>query len=96
MTIILVTLRKKAYFPYSFLDGQENSTPHFLHVAWFGKTLTGKIDISEQQYNEEVQIYNSLDSNNFGDYYDAYLKIDVFVLADLFEKFRCLYGKCII
>ena len=51
-------------------------------------TLTGKIDISEQQYNEAVQVYNVLDCNNFGDYHDAYLKIDVFVLADVFEKFR--------
>ena len=51
-------------------------------------TLTGNTDISEQQYNKAMQIYELLDCNDFGDYHEAYLKIDVFILADVFEKFR--------
>ena len=80
---------KKAYFPYSYLDSQEKCNAPFpvFGIEW-RNTLTGKIDISEQQYNEAMRIYELLAWNEFGDYHDAYLKIDVFVLADVFEKFR--------
>lgn len=33
-------------------------------------------------------MYNMLNCSNLGDYHDVYLQIDVFLLCDIFEKFR--------
>ena len=51
-------------------------------------TLTGTVDITPDQYNEAVSIYDAFACRNLGDYHDLYLQTDVFLLADIFEKFR--------
>ena len=65
-------IAKKAYLPYSYLDSHEKFNAPFpvFGMGW-RNTLTGKIDISEQQFNEAMQIYELLDCNDFGDYHDA-------------------------
>ena len=52
--------------------------------------------ISEKDYKGVIDVWNVLKINTMGDYHDLYLRIDVFLLADVFEKFinTCLdyYG----
>ena len=52
------------------------------------KSLTGSIDITSEDYDEAVSIYNAFSCQNLGDYHDIHLETDVFLLADIFEKFK--------
>ena len=49
--------------------------------------------ISEKDYFKVVDIWNVFRINTMGYYHDLYLKTDVLVLADVFEKFinTCLH-----
>ena len=52
--------------------------------------------ISEKDYLKANNVWNVFKMNTIGDYHDLYLKADVLLLADVFEKFikHCLnyYG----
>ena len=52
--------------------------------------------ISEKDYSQASNVWNKFKMNTMGDYHDLYLKTDVLLLTDLFEKFinTCLeyYG----
>ena len=46
--------------------------------------------ISKKDYFKAVDIWNVFKMNTMGDYHDLYLKTDVLLLADVFEKFISL------
>ena len=52
--------------------------------------------ISEKDYSHAINVWNEFKLNTMGDYHDPYLKTDILLLADVFEKFisTCLvyYG----
>ena len=82
-------LTKKGHLPYSFLDSLQKfdvALPPF-GDAW-RNSLTGSIDITSEDYDEAVSIYNAFSCQNLGEYHDIYLETDVFLLADIFEKSR--------
>ena len=63
---------------------------------FFGSTKKGKIDndgkisdghISIEHYMTCEKIWDKFEIKNMGDYHDHYLKKDVLLLADVFEKF---------
>ena len=49
--------------------------------------MAGKIDISEADVAQAFKIYALFGCRNLGDYHDVYLRTDVLILADVFEKF---------
>ena len=91
--LISKELEAKEFFFY-YLDCFEKFK-HGLPV--YGKewknTLTGKIDITEEMHQKAVEMYRLFKCDNFGDYHDAYLETDVFLLADVFELFRSVCIK---
>ena len=50
-----------------------------------GEKLDG--DISDKNYLTCKNIWNKFNMKNMGDYHNHYLKKDVLLLADVFEKF---------
>ena len=86
---MFLTLTKKGHFPYNYLDSFAKFN---MPLPPFGddwkNTLTGSIDITLEQFNEALYIYDAFSCKNLGDYHDIYLQTDVFILADIFEKFR--------
>ena len=54
-------------------------------------SLTGKIDISDYDWDHGLKVWQSFKCNTLGDYMHLYLKSDVLLLADVFEKFRNLF-----
>ena len=50
--------------------------------------MTGSIDITNEEFDEAVSIYNAFSCKTLGEYHDVYLQTDVLLLADIFENFR--------
>ena len=63
----------------------------------FYSSLTGK-KISDKDYDHALNVRNKSGMKTIKDYHDLYLKCDVLLLTDLFEKFRNNslkhYGLC--
>ena len=63
----------------------------------FYSSLTGKT-ISDKEYEHALKVWNKFEMKTMKDYYDLYVECDVFLLADVFEKFRNNsvknYGLC--
>ena len=62
--------------------------------ALIGKIPSGTVDITPDQYNDDDSIYADIACKNPGDYHDLYLQTDVFLLADIFEKFKRFVSGC--
>ena len=50
--------------------------------------MTGNLDISKADVAQAFKIYTLFGCRNLGDYHDVYLRTDVLILADAFEKVR--------
>ena len=81
-------LLRKGVYPYEHMDSwerfQEESLPP---QAAFHSTLTGE-GISAKDYDHAQKVWSAFNCRTMGDYHDLYLRIDVLLLADVFETFR--------
>ena len=63
----------------------------------FYSSLTGK-KISDKEYKHVLNVWNKFEMKTMKDYHNLYLKCDVLLLVDVFEKFRNNsiknYGLC--
>ena len=53
----------------------------------FYSSLTGT-KISDKEYEHVLKVWNKFKMKTIKDFHDLYLKCDVLLLADVFEKFR--------
>ena len=65
-----------------------------IYSSFAGKT------ISDNEYEDVLKVWNTFQMKTIKDYHDLYIKCDVLLLADVFEKFRNNslknYGFCAI
>ena len=84
----LELITKKGVYPYNYMDDfnkfKEEGLPS---IEKFYSKLTGE-DISYSDYNHAKNVWKKFKCKTMGDYHDLYLKSDVLILADVFEKFR--------
>ena len=93
---VLELVKQKGMYPYEYMDSFkklfENKLPDRCKLF---SSLKDKC-ISEKNYLKANNIWNVLKINTMSDYHDLYLKTDVLLLADVFERFinMCLdyYG----
>ena len=91
-------LKQKAAYPYEFTDSFKRSSEKKLPdkkcvyssvkdgaTGVNGERLDGHI--SDKDCLTCIKIWNEFNMKNMGDYCDHYLKKDVLLLADVFEKF---------
>ena len=82
------TIKRKGVFPYSYLNSlsklQESCLPP---RSAFKNDLSGE-ECSEEDYRFAQKAWQEFGCRVFGDYLMAYLKLDVLLLACVFEKFR--------
>ena len=81
-------MKKKGVFPYDLFDDiSKLNCPKFpLREAFFNK-LEDK-ECSMKDYLHAKLVWDTFDCKTFQAYHDLYLKSDVFLLTDVFEKFR--------
>ena len=80
----------KGVFPYSYFDSFDRLSERSLPPRdAFRSSITGD-DISVEDYERAKSAWDLLQCHTFGDYMLAYLKRDIYQLADVFEKFRTL------
>ena len=90
----LEILKRKDAYPYEWEDSYEKfkypSLPekkHFYSSLKDGKRDKSNGYISNEQYMHLQNVWNAFNFNTFEDFHNNYLKKDVLLLADVFEKF---------
>ena len=82
------TIKRKGVFPYSYFNSlsklQESCLPP---RSAFRNDLSGE-ECTEEDYRFAQTSWQEFDCQCFGDYLMAYLKLDVLLLACVFERFR--------
>ena len=82
-------ITRKGVFPYNFLDSFEKfNEPFPPHGPLWYNSLTKSVDITKEQHIFALGVYNDFKCRNLGDYHDVYLRTDVLILGDIFQKFR--------
>ena len=81
-------VKQKGIFPYDYIDSIERFEETELpNIRYFNNKLRDT-KVKPQDYFHAKLTWKKLGCKNLGDYHDVYLKSDVLLLADFFEKFR--------
>ena len=101
----LEILKQKGAYPYEYMNSFERFNEEKLPARkyFFSSTKKRKIDdddkisdghISIKDYLTYEKIWNKFGIKNMGDYHDHYLKKDLLLLTDIFEKLIDTCLKC--
>ena len=95
--VVLDIVKQKGFYPYEYMSDFKKFKEELPCKEKFYSSLTGKKIISKE--NEDVlQVWNKFKMKTIKDYHDLYLKCDVLLLANIFEKSRNNslqnYGLC--
>ena len=81
-------LTRKGIYPYDHVSSidilQETKLPS--KDLFYSKV--NDEEISDEDYQHAIQVWNTFNCQTLQDYHDLYLKSDVLLLADVFEKFQ--------
>ena len=84
---LLKLVKEKGVYPYEYMDSfkrfDENKLPD---KSNFFSSLKGKC-ISKEEYDKAINIWNVFKKKALGEYHGLYLKTDILLLADVFQKF---------
>ena len=90
---LLELVKEKGVYPYEYIDSFKNISENKLpDISKFFSSLKDEC-VSEKDYQRANNVWNAFKMKAIGDYHDVYLKTDVLLLADMFEKFikTCLH-----
>ena len=90
----LEILKRKDAYPYEWVHSYEKLNYQSLSEkeCFYSSLRNGKRDksighISDEQYKHLKNVWNIFNFNNFEDFHNHYVKKDVLLSADVFEKF---------
>ena len=93
---LLRLVKEKGVYPYEYMDSFKRFDENKLPDKCNSFSSLKDSGIGEEEYQRPNSVWNAFKMNTLGDYHDLYLKTDVLLLADVFEKFikTCLnyYG----
>lgn len=92
-TVFEALAHQKGVFPYSYLNSKERLDERQLPPKEHFFDDLNQTDCSDADYERAQKTWRILECETFNDYMLAYLKTDVFQLADVFETFRNLTLK---
>ena len=90
----LEILKRKDAYPYEWVNSYKKfkyptlpKKKHFYSSLKDGKRDRSNEHISDEQYEHLKNVWDTFNFNTFEDFHNHYLKKDVLLLADVFEKF---------
>ena len=92
----LELVKCKGVYPYEWVDAFEKFDERCLPSKECFFIISKGRGISEEEYLRANKVWHVFDMRTFGEYHDLYLKCDVLLFCDIFERFvsTCLeyYG----
>ena len=86
---ILDLVKQKGFYPYEYMSDFENFKEELPSKEKLYSLLTDrKITDKEYEHMLITYIWKKIEMKTMKDYHNLYLKCDVLLLADVFEKFR--------
>ena len=77
-------LLRKGVYPYEYRDGWKR----FNETELPSKDKLNLEYILDDNYAYAINVWNTFNVNNLGEYHDLYVKLDTALLGDIFENFR--------
>jgi hypothetical protein len=81
-------LRKKGIYPYEYVKNNSIFDETELPTKENFYSQLSLKGITDDEYKHAKNVWSQMNCKTFGDYHDIYLKTDVLLLADVFQKFR--------
>ncbi|GIY46831.1 hypothetical protein CDAR_7451 [Caerostris darwini] len=81
-------ITRKGVYPYDYMDCEEKYKETELPPKEAFYNRLNECDISDEDYKHAQNVWKSFNINNLREYSELYVKTDVLILADIFEKFR--------
>ena len=86
-------VKKKGVYPYEYFDSFKRCGESKLPDINCLFSSLKHCGISEKEYERAVNVWKVFGFINMGEHHDLYLKTDVLLLCDVFEKFICVCLK---
>ena len=84
----ITLLTRKGVFPYDYVSSIDKLSETQLPPKEEFYSKLNDEDITDEDYQHAIKVWNTFECKTLRDYHDLYLKSDVMLLADVFEKFR--------
>ena len=81
-------LTRKGVYPYDYVSSLDKLSETCLPPKEEFYSKLNDEDISDEDYQQAINVWNTFGCKTIKDYHDLYLKSDVLLLADVFENFR--------
>ena len=81
-------MKRKGVYPYDYMDSFSKFNDRELPQREDFYSLLADKNISDDDYSQAQNIWNTFNLQNMGEYHDLYLKTDILLLTDVFENFR--------
>ena len=81
-------LTRKGVYPYDYVSSISKFDETQLPPKKEFYSKLNDEDITDDEYQHALNVWNEFNCKNIRDYHDLYLKSDVLLLADVFENFR--------
>ena len=93
----LKLVKEKGIYPYEYMNSFKNFKENKLPDKSNFFSLLKDCGINEKEYQRAINVWKVLRIKNLGEYHDLYLKTDILLLCDMFEKFikTCLEYYCL-
>ena len=81
-------LTRKGVYPYDYVSSRERLSETQLPPKEEFYSKLNDEDITDDDYNHAINVWDAFGCKTIRDYHDLYLKSDVLLLSDVFENFR--------
>ena len=84
-------VKKKGIYPYEYFNSfKKSKETNFPDIDKFFSSLKD-CGINEKEYQRACYVWKVFKIKDLGKYHDLYLKTDVLLLCDVFEKFSSVF-----
>ncbi|CAG2236577.1 unnamed protein product [Mytilus edulis] len=89
----IALLKQKGFYPYEYIDSIKKFEDKKLPEIEIFYSKLKKETITKEEYKHAQRVWEHYNCKTLLDYHNLYLKTDVLILADAFEKFRKFFIK---